>query len=84
MTNLLKSGRTDTEIIKFLEENHSISVPSQNLDQCNEDWGLTLHASHQIEKLEGQSKTYFNQELAYSKSIILSPPATTIHTQNGL
>ncbi|EFP84313.2 uncharacterized protein PGTG_10033 [Puccinia graminis f. sp. tritici CRL 75-36-700-3] len=67
VTDLFESGLTDKEVIKFLEEIHSISVSPRTLARRKEDWGLVHHASQQIDQLDEHIKTYFDKGLTYSQ-----------------
>ncbi|KAI7963851.1 hypothetical protein MJO29_004278 [Puccinia striiformis f. sp. tritici] len=63
VTDMVKRGLTDTDILNAIAENHSISVSQRTLTRRKEDWGLIFQPTTQTNQLEDSIRTYFERGL---------------------
>ncbi|KAH9472082.1 hypothetical protein Pst134EA_002708 [Puccinia striiformis f. sp. tritici] len=67
VTDMVKRGLTDTDILNAIAENHSISVSQRTLTRRKEDWGIIFQPTTQTNQLEDSIRTYFEQGLTYAQ-----------------
>jgi hypothetical protein len=64
---MVDNGLSESEILKSLEENYSVTISRRTLSRRKEDWGLTNHAAQQIHSLEETITKHFEDGLTYAQ-----------------
>ncbi|KAA1071186.1 hypothetical protein PGTUg99_011658 [Puccinia graminis f. sp. tritici] len=64
---MVDNGFSESEILKSLEENYSVTISRRTLSRRKEDWGLTNHAAQQIHSLEETITKHFDSVKPDSK-----------------
>ncbi|KAI7967143.1 hypothetical protein MJO29_000420 [Puccinia striiformis f. sp. tritici] len=67
VTNMVKRGLTNTDILNAIAENHSISVSQCTLTRRKEDWGLICQPTTHTNQLEDSIRTHFERGLTYAQ-----------------
>jgi hypothetical protein len=67
VSKMVQDGLTSEEILRSLEENHSIKVSQRTLTRRKEDWGLTHNATQQANHLKETIQKYFDKGLNYNQ-----------------
>ncbi|PLW08125.1 hypothetical protein PCASD_25678 [Puccinia coronata f. sp. avenae] len=82
VSKMVQDGLTSEEILRSLEENHSIKVSQRTPTRQKEDWGLTHNATQQANHLEETIQKYFdkglNQAMQTFDNIWLATPSSNL------